>query len=89
MHLKRDEPHPECFEIYSCQCYHHDFVNLAAIAVYTDYMNELAADIEKDVDYRTVCAHSIIEHSDLLVETEGELNPHPIDFEPDEGELNE
>jgi hypothetical protein len=89
MHLPRDEPRPECFEIYACQCYHRDFVNPAAMAVYTDYMNELAADIEKDVDYPNVCARSTIEHSDPLVATEGELNPHSTDFEPDEGDLNE
>jgi hypothetical protein len=54
MHFPRDETCPECFEMYACQCYHHDFVNLAAMAVYTDYMNELASDIEKYVDYSTV-----------------------------------
>jgi hypothetical protein len=89
MHLPRDEPCPECFEMYACQFYHHDFVNPAAMAVYTNYMDELAADIEKDVDYPTVCAHSTIDHSDPLVATEGKLNPHPIYFEPDEGDLNE
>jgi hypothetical protein len=36
-----------------------------------------------------VCAHSTIHHSDLLVATEGELNPHSIDFELVEGNLNE
>jgi hypothetical protein len=52
-------------------------------------MNELAAGIEKDVDYSTVCAHSTTEHSDPMVETEGELNTHSIDLEPDEGDLND
>jgi hypothetical protein len=89
MHLRRDEWCPEYFERYACQCYHHDFVNPSAMAVYKDYINELAADIEKDVECPTVCAHSTIDHSDPLVATEGELNPHSIDFGPDEGDLNE
>jgi hypothetical protein len=89
MHLPRDELRPACFEMYACQCYHHKFVNPAAMTVYMDYMNEVATDIEKNVDYPTVCTHSTIEHSDPLVATEGELNPHSIDFEADEGDLNE
>jgi hypothetical protein len=76
MHLPRDEPCPDFFEMYAYQCYHHGFVNPAAMTVYTDYMNELAADIEKGVDYPTVCAHSTIEFTDPLLATEGELNPH-------------
>jgi hypothetical protein len=84
MHLPRDERCPGCFEMY-----HQDFVNPAAMDVYTDCMNESTADIEKDVDYPNVCAHSNIKHSDPLVATESELNPHSIDFERDEGDLNE
>jgi hypothetical protein len=57
--------------------------------VYTDHKDELEADLEKDVDLATIIAHSTISHLDPLVATEGCMNPHSIDFMPDQDDDNE
>jgi hypothetical protein len=57
--------------------------------VYTDHNDPLEADLEKDVDFATVLAHSIFPHLDNVVATEGCMNPYAIDFMPDDDEDNE
>jgi hypothetical protein len=59
------------------------------MAVYTDHKDELEADLKKDIDLATILAHSIIAHSYPLVATDGCMNPHSIDFMPDEDDDNE
>jgi hypothetical protein len=57
--------------------------------VYTNHKDELESDLEKYVALATILAHSTIAHSDPLVATEGCINPHSIDFMPDEDDDNE
>ena len=89
MHLPQECPCDRCVEFYSRRCYHHDFIDPATMDVYTDHKDELEADLEQDIDMATVHEHSTIAHSDPLVATEGCMNPHSIDFEPDEDDENE
>jgi hypothetical protein len=77
-----------CVELYSRRN-HHAFVDPATMDVYTDHNDDLEADLEKDVDLATILAHSTNAHSDPLVSTKGCMNPHSIDFMPDEDDYNE
>jgi hypothetical protein len=88
MHFPQVCPCTRCVELYSRWCYHHAFVYPATMDVYTDHTDELEADLEKDVDLATIISHSTIAHSDPLVATEGCMNPHSIDFMPDEDDDN-
>jgi hypothetical protein len=89
MHLPNQDRCRNCCSTTRPLCYHHDYVNPATLAVYGDHEEALERDLERDVHGTTVRTHSNIEHSDILAATEGRLNPHCIDFIPDEEDENE